>query len=73
MDDDLLVIGLQIAGRLGFIAERLDGVQDIFLLVDHGVTQFLGPFEVLVHQIDDFRIVEQPEHAGIPVFIGLEG
>jgi hypothetical protein len=42
-------------------------------MVDHGVPQILGPFEVLVHQIDDFRIVEQPEHAGIPVFIGLEG
>jgi hypothetical protein len=51
----------------------LDGGHDIFLLVDHGVAQFLGPFEALVHHIDDFGIVEQPEHAGIPAFIGLEG
>jgi hypothetical protein len=56
--DDLLVIGFQIADGLGLSAELLDGAHDIFLLVDHGVTQFLGPVEVLVHHIDDFGIVE---------------
>ena len=37
--DDLFFICFQIAHGLRLLAKTLDGVHDIFLLVDHGITQ----------------------------------
>jgi hypothetical protein len=71
-NDDLFFICFQIARGLSFVAKTLDGIHDIFLLIDHGVTQVLRPFKIFVHHFDDFRVVEEPQHTGVPILVGLE-
>ena len=61
------VLGLfQVARLVGPLAQGLDGVHDLFLLREEGVTQTSGPLEVLIHAVQDLREGEHGLHAGIP-------
>ena len=69
---DLLLVAFQVADPIGLGAELLDCLHDVLLLIVHGRTQLLSPIEIVVHHADDLRVVEQPQHTGIPFLIGLQ-
>ncbi len=71
-DDNLLFRRLEVARSLSFCTKTLDGVQDIFLLREEGISQFLCPVEFLAHHVEDLRKIHQGFHARIP-FLFLQG
>ena len=67
-----LVVGLDDAVGHRLLAQLLDGVENIFLLVDDRLAEKLGPVEVIGHHLDDLGIVQQRDHAAVPGGLGLE-
>ena len=66
---DLLLVGLQIAGVLGEVAQALDRSHDVPLLAEKGVTELLCPVELLVHHFEDIGEGDQRHHADVPAFV----
>jgi len=62
----LLFIGLQVACFLRPRAQTLHGIENVFLLGEKGVAQFLGPVEFVVHRFQRLRKRDQRFHADIP-------
>jgi hypothetical protein len=62
-------VALQVAGGVCPVAERLDGSHDIGLLRDDGFTKAPGPVEVLIQQVNDFRIVQERDDRVIPFLV----
>ena len=63
----LALVGAQVAGRIGPIAERLDRIQHVGALVQHGRAQVVGPVEIVVQQLDDFGVVQQRDDRVVPL------
>ena len=53
--------------------QGLDRGLDLVGLIDDGCPQQLRPVEILAHLADHVRIVEQPDHACVPVRVGRQG
>ncbi len=68
-DDNLLFRRLEVTLCLGFCAKPLDGIQDIFLLREEGIAQFLCPIEFLAHHVEDLRKIHQGLHTGVPILL----
>ena len=56
-DDDLFIVGIQIPRRVGLITKLLDSIHDVTLLIGYSRTQFPGPVQILVQQVDHFWII----------------
>ncbi len=67
-----MLVALEIAGGVGPLTKRLDRVQQFLLLVNGSVAQLTGPVEVLVHELNHFRIIEQSDDRVVPVLVGLK-
>ncbi len=70
--DFLVVVGLQVAGRIGAIAETLDGGDDVVLLAEHSFAETPGPVDLFVHHADDVRIIEQGNDRVVPRLVGFQ-
>ena len=55
-----------------FLAQELDGVHDVLLLVHEGLSEILRPVQPLVHAVEDLRELDEALNAGIPR-LGLDG
>jgi hypothetical protein len=58
--------GFQITLSLRLPAQLLDGVHDIRLLRQEGITQRLGPFQLFAHHGKNFREGHQRFHTEVP-------
>jgi hypothetical protein len=71
--DGLIFITLQIAGRVSSVTKCLNSCNHVRLLRDDGLTQSPGPVDVLVHEFNDFRIIQECRNGIVPILIGLQG
>ena len=67
-----LVVGLQVAGIRRRSAGGLDGREHVVLLIEHRVAQVLTPGDVVAHLLDDFGVVDEGEHGGVPFLVRLQ-
>ncbi|MFZ2447399.1 MAG: hypothetical protein WAW37_13670, partial [Syntrophobacteraceae bacterium] len=58
--------GLEIAGYMRLLAQSLDGIHDIFRLIQESVTHILGPCDLLGHHPKDLRERRQRLDTGVP-------
>ena len=70
--DGLPAITFKISCHNSTAAKILDGIEYIRLLIDDGFTEIPGPVEIVIHQLDHFRIVQQCNDRIIPVLVGLQ-
>jgi hypothetical protein len=61
--------GLQIPRYLCLVAQFLDGIHDLGLLRQKRVAHTFGPFDLLVHRLQDLRKRDQRFHARIPIHV----
>ena len=84
LDDDVLAAVVDLGRHLHLVvgpddavghrlrAQLLDGVQNVFLLVDDGLAEELRPLKVVAHHLDELGIVQQRDDAAVPCGLGLQ-
>ena len=70
--DGLTIVSLQIAGCVGYVTEPLDGGNDVRLLSNHSLSEPPGPVDILIHEFDDLRVVQECGDGLIPCLVGLQ-
>ena len=70
--DDLAIVGLQVAGRVGAVAKCLDGGDHLCLLAHDSFAESPRPVEVVVHECNDLRVVQQRRDRIVPVVARLQ-
>jgi hypothetical protein len=56
--DDLQIVAFQMTSKISALAKRLNGADNLRLLLNERFAETPGPVEVLVHQFDDLRIIQ---------------
>lgn len=72
-DDPNMLIALQAAVRIGALAKILDRFDDLLLLPQKGISQALGPLQVLVHARQQLGEGDQRHDTWIPVLVRHRG
>ncbi len=68
----LILIGLEIAGSVGSIPKSLDCSNHVSLLTNNGVTESPGPVDILIHHLNDIRVIQQGDDRFVPLIVRLE-
>ena len=67
--DGLLVVALEVARRLGLLAQHLHGVHHVLLLGEERVAEIRRPGQLLVHHGEHLGKSRQGLHAGVPILL----
>jgi len=70
--DRSLLVRLEHALRHRLVAQLLDRLQHLLLLVGRDLAERFRPVEIVAHHLDDHRTVQKRDHAAIPICIGLD-
>jgi hypothetical protein len=65
----LLFAGLQVVRFLGLFPQFLDRIHHGILLAEEGISELLGPLQLLAHHGQDLRERNQGLYAGIPIML----
>jgi hypothetical protein len=70
--NELVIITLEIAGRIRLIPELLNGGNYIGLLSNYRLTETPGPVEILIQEFDNLGVIEQGNDGIVPVLVRLK-
>ena len=70
--NSLVFVCLEVARGIGTVTKRLYRCDQVILLRDHRFAKFPGPVKIVIHQLDDLRVVEQGNDRLIPFIVGLQ-
>src|SRR5262249_1930747 len=72
LDDFRLLVALQYSFRHRLVPQLLDGFEKILLLIGYRIAQIFRPFKVIVHHLEDVRVIEQRDDAAVPILVRLK-